>query len=125
MKKSTKITYWIATVWLALGMVSSGVIQLLQLSEEVESMRRLGYPVYFLRILGVWKLLGVLAILLPRRPLLKEWAYAGFFFTASGALVSHAAIADPAVEFIGPALLLLLTVASWWLRPADRKIQIA
>ncbi len=85
-------------------------------------MEHLGYKAYVLPLLGIWKLLGVLAILLPRLPLLKEWAYAGFFFAMSGAVVSHAALGDAASEFIGPVLLLVLTLLSWYFRPDNRKI---
>lgn len=84
-------------------------------------MRHLGYPLYFLIMLGAWKILGVAAILVPRFPLIKEWAYAGFFFAMSGAVFSHLAVGDGAKEFFGPVLLLLLTVVSWYFRPADRK----
>ena len=88
-EKRNKIIYWIATPWLALGMASTGVVQLLHITEEVEMMNKLGYPIYFLTILGIWKLLGVIAILVPKFPLVKEWAYAGFFFAMSGAVFSH------------------------------------
>src|SRR5688500_3893498 len=109
MSKKNKGIYWVATVWLALGTVWSAVVQLSGLEEEKQMMARLGYPGYFLIIIGVWKLLGILAILLPRTPLLKEWAYAGLFFMMSGAILSHIAVNDPAVELFGPVLLLLLT----------------
>lgn len=122
MKKRDKIIYWIATVWLALGMVSTGIVQLLKMKEEVDMMTHLGYPIYFLTILGIWKMLGVVAVLIPRFPLLKEWAYAGFFFAMSGAVFSHLASEDGAVEFIGPVLLLVLIVVSWYFRPAERKL---
>ncbi len=122
MRKRNKIIYWIATIWLCLGMVTTAVVQLIPLEEEVEKMTALGYPIYFLAIIGVWKLLGALVILIPKYGLLKEWAYAGFFFVMSGAIFSHVAQGDDAVEYIGPALLLLLTVVSWYFRPADRRI---
>lgn len=80
MSKRNKIIYWIATIWLALGMTSTGIVQILKMKEETEMMAHLGYPLYFLTILGVWKILGVIAILIPKYPLLKEWTYAGFFF---------------------------------------------
>ncbi len=120
--KRNKIIYWIATVWLCLGMASSGIVQLIRMKEEVDMFTHLGYPLYFLTILGVWKILGVIAVLSPRFPLLKEWAYAGFFFTASGAFFSHLALGDEALELFGPVLLLVLTVVSWYFRPADRKL---
>ena len=84
MKKKHKIIYWVATVWLALGMVSTGLVQLIRLEEEVDKMTQLGYPLYFLTLLGVWEILGVIAVLIPKFPLLKEWAYAGVFFAMSG-----------------------------------------
>lgn len=122
MTKRNRIIYWIATIWLALGMGSTGVVQLLQMKEEVGMMTHLGYPAYFLIILGVWKILGVIAILIPKFPLLKEWTYAGFFFAMSGAVFSHLAIGDGAKEFFGPVLLLVLTIVSWYFRPLDRKM---
>lgn len=113
MEKRKKLIYWIATIWLALGMLSTGIVQLLQLEEELKkTVYILGYPAYFLTLIGVWKILGVLVILLPKQPVLKEWAYAGFFFVMSGAIVSHLVVKDPAIELFGPALLLVLTVVS-------------
>ena len=122
MSNRKRIIYWIATIWLSLGMVSTGIVQIIKLQEEVDSMVHLGYPLYFLTIIGVWKLLGVATILLPRLPLAKEWAYAGFFFAMSGAVFSHIAAQDGIKEFFGPVLLMVLTVLSWYLRPSDRKI---
>lgn len=121
MTKRNKIIYWVATLWLSLGMVSTGIVQLIKMREEVEMIEHLGYPLYFLTILGVWKLLGVVAVLVPRFPVVKEWAYAGFFFSMSGAVFSHWAIGDGAKEFFGPVLLLILTIVSWYFRPEDRK----
>ena len=121
MTKRNKIIYWVATLWLALGMTATGIVQILQVKEEVDMMAHLGYPLYFLVILGVWKLLGVIAILIPKFPLLKEWAYAGFFFNMFGAVFSHFASGSAASEFFGPTLLIVLTIVSWYFRPADRK----
>ena len=89
MGKGKLITYWIATGLLALGMLQSGIFAVLRTKQWIDIITPLGYPVYFLTILGVWKILGVIAILVPRFPLLKEWAYAGFFFAMTGALFSH------------------------------------
>lgn len=121
MSKRNKIIYWIATLWLSLGMTATGIVQLNRMDEEAALMKQLGYPVYLLTLLGIWKLLGVVAVLIPKFPLLKEWAYAGFFFTMSGAVFSHLATGDSAITFFGPVLLLILTVVSWYFRPADRR----
>jgi uncharacterized membrane protein YphA (DoxX/SURF4 family) len=129
MKKRNKIIYWIATIWLATGMVSTGLLQLFKLQAEgsisppgVEGIQKLGYPVYFLTILGIWKILGVIALLIPRFSLLKEWAYAGFFFIMSGAVFSHIAMGSSAKDIFPSLLLLLLTIISWYFRPANRKL---
>jgi len=125
MKKRDKIIYWVATLWLCLGMASTGIVQLMRSPDQnalvVES---LGYPIYLLTILGIWKMLGIIAVLIPRFPLLKEWAYAGFFFAMSGALFSHVVVGSPATDMFGPSLLILLTVVSWYFRPADRKVSV-
>jgi len=120
--KAGKIIYWVATLWLALGMVSTGIVQLIKTKEETDLMTHLGYPIYFLTILATWKMLGVVAVLVPKFALLKEWAYAGFFFAMTGAVFSHIAIGDGTKENFGPVLLIILTVLSWYFRPADRRI---
>lgn len=122
--KAGKITYWVSTLWLALGMVSTGVGQLLGLPGQGGSdmLVHLGYPLYLLTILGIGKMLGVIAVLIPKFPLVKEWTYAGFFFMMSGAAYSHIAAGDPLVEALPSLLLLVLTVVSWYFRPAGRTI---
>src|SRR5258708_23544187 len=129
MTKRNKIIYWISTIWLASGMLSTGTLQLFKVKAEgavappgVYGITHLGYPVYFLTILGVWKILGVVALLIPKFPLLKEWAYAGFFFAMSGPVFSHIALHDSMSEIFPALLLLILTVISWNFRPSDRKI---
>src|SRR5687767_3654520 len=102
MKKRDKIIYWIATLWLALGMTSTGIVQLIKMDAEVENFKSLNYPVYLMTIIGAWKLLGVVAVLVPRFPVLKEWAYAGFFFAMSGAAISHIASGHGGKEIFGP-----------------------
>jgi hypothetical protein len=110
-------------------MLSTGILQLFKAKAEgalappgVYGITHLGYPVYFLTLLGVWKILGVVAVLIPKFPLLKEWAYAGFFFAMSGAIFSHIATADPLKEIFPGLLLLTRTVTSWYFRPANRKV---
>lgn len=122
MTKRNKIIYWISTLWLALGMLSTGAVQLFKVKTEVDMITHLGYPVYFLTILGIWKFLGVIAVLIPKFPLVKEWAYAGFFFAMSGAICSHIAIGNPINEILPSLLLLILTVVSWYFRPTERKL---
>lgn len=122
MTKTKKIIYWVSTLWLSLGMVSTGIVQLLKRKEELDLVVRLGYPAYFLTLLGIWKILGVIAVLIPKFPLLKEWAYAGFFFSMSGAIFSHIAVGNPISDILPPLLLLVLTIVSWYIRPEDRKI---
>jgi len=129
MTKRDKFIFWISTLWLASGMLSTGILQLLKMKAEgsvsppgAEGIAHLGYPIYFLTILGIWKILGVVALLIPKFPLVKEWAYAGFFFAMSGAIFSHIAVGDPMKEIFPSLLLLVLTVVSWYFRPADRKV---
>lgn len=124
MKKRDKIIYWVASIWLCLGMLSTGIVQLMQMEEEVKKMSILGYPYHFLILIGIWKILGVIAVLIPKQPLLKEWAYAGFFFLMSGAIYTHFVADDKAIEFFGPSLLLVLTIVSWYFRPIDKKLPI-
>ncbi|SDI94165.1 DoxX family protein [Chryseobacterium jejuense] len=123
-EKRTKIIYWIFTLWMALGMVSTAIVQLMKNKDELANFTNLGYPAYLMTIIGVWKLLGVIAILIPKRLLLKEWAYAGFFFVMSGAVISHLIVGDPAGRTFPAVLLLVLVIISWYFRPANRKITI-
>ena len=128
MTKRNKIIYWIATIWLALGMVSTGGVQLFKAKEGqggADMIAHLGYPIYLLTLLGAWKILGVITVLIPKFPLLKEWAYAGFFFVMSGAIFSHIASGDSITEIFPALLLLMLTLTSWYFRPADRKIVLS
>src|SRR3954467_13385446 len=127
MTKRNKIIYWIATIWLALGMLSTGAVQLFKEkggAGGVDGITHLGYPIYFLTIIGIWKILGVVVVLTPKFPLIKEWAYAGFFFAMSGAIFSHLAVGDPLKEMFPALLLLILTMVSWYFRPAGRRVQL-
>ncbi|MES2836719.1 MAG: DoxX family protein [Bacteroidota bacterium] len=117
-----KIIYWVATALLSFGMLASGVSQLLQLKDMKELVTHVGYPLYFLYIIGVWKILGVIAILIPKYPLVKEWAYAGFFFLLTGALVSHLFMGDVGNAIFGPLFQTLFVLVSWYFRPANRKL---
>ena len=122
MSKRNTIIYWVSTIWLTLGMLSTAFVQLIKDKEEVENITQLDYPVYLLTIIGVWKILGVVAVLTPRSPLIKEWAYAGFFFVMSGAMFSRIAAGSTILEILPSLLLLVLAILSWYFRPAERKI---
>ena len=122
MKKRNKIIYWITTIFLSFGMMAGGIQQMLQIGGYNEIVTRLGYPLYLLSIIGTWKILGVVAILIQKFQLVKEWAYAGFFFVMTGAAISHLAVGQPIVEAMPPFVLLVAIVLSWYYRPGDRKI---
>lgn len=123
-EKRKRIIYWVFTLWMSLGMVSTAIVQLMKNKDELANFTNLGYPAYLMTIIGVWKLLGVIAILIPKRLLLKEWAYAGFFFVMSGAVISHLIVGDISGRTFPSVLLFVLVIISWYFRPANRKITI-
>ena len=122
MKNTNTIIYWVSTALLSFGMLGSGISQLLHVKEMDELITHVGYPLYFMYIIGVWKILGVIAILIPKNKLLKEWAYAGFFFLMTGALVSHLFMGDSGKAIFGPLFQTIFIILSWYFRPADRKL---
>jgi len=122
MEKRKLIWYWIITAILSFCIFSGGLAQALQVKGVVQGFKPLGYPTYFISLIGIWKMLGIIAILAPKFKLLKEWAYAGIFFTMTGAVISHIASNDVSAQIIAPVVLAIFTVLSWYLRPADRKI---
>ena len=119
---SHALRYWITTVPLALAFVGSAIFDLSRAEESRALFEGLGYPLYFATIIGIWKALGALVILAPRFERLKEWAYAGMVFDLSGAAISHAVVGDAAGKILVPGILLGLTLASWALRPPDRRL---
>jgi len=123
MEKRKLFIYWTATALMSFGMMVSGLGQIFHVKDMIDLVVSLGYPVYFLSIIGVWKVLGVIAILIPRFKLLKEWAYAGFFFVMTGAVVSHLASHDYSLKgIIGPSMQTVFILLSWYFRPDNRKI---
>src|SRR5215471_16073829 len=127
--KAKAIGYWTTTILIALETLAGGITDLahgrtmlVSGPPVVEVMTQLGYPIYLLTILGIWKLLGGITLLVPRFPRLKEWAYAGIVFELTGAAASHAARGNWS-EIIGPLFLTGLTFASWALRPPNRTLQ--
>jgi hypothetical protein len=119
------IGYWATTGLVAAAFAFGGFMDLSQGADVVAGMQHLGYPLYFATLLGVWKLLGAAAVVVPGWPRLKEWAYAGMFFDLTGAAVSHAAVGDPAGNVITPLVILGLVIASMLLRPAGRRLPAA
>ncbi len=115
------VAYWVTTVLVAAELALGGVWDVLQTPYVRAVTDHLGYPRYFLVILGVWKVLGALALAVPRFPRLKEWAYAGAVFSYTGAVASHLAVGDGALSLVYPVIQLGLVAASWALRPAARR----
>ena len=124
--KTKIVTYWTMTILLAFFIGGGGAAQIAQFVGKPHGVvPLLGYPMYFFGILGFWKVLGAIAILVPRFPRLKEWAYAGIFFDLTGAAASCAAVGGYgayAFHVIAPLVLTAFTVASWALRPESRTI---
>ena len=114
--------YWLATVLVAAELGLGGIWDIARIPYVRDLVTHLGYPSYFLVLLGTWKVLGALALLVPRRPLLKEWAYAGAFFTYTGAIASHLTTGYALGELWILTALTALTVLSWALRPPSRRI---
>ena len=121
MKSKPKVFgYWVTTGLLAAAFLAAGAAELASNPAAVASTLALGYPAYFLTILGFWKVLGAPVLLVPGLPRLKEWAYAGIFFDLTGAAASHAFSGDPAAKIATPLVLLFIAAASWALRPPSR-----
>ena len=119
--RSTSIIYWLATLVIVFVFAAGGVGDLSRAQPVIEGMTHLGYPVYFCVILGIWKVLGAIAIIIPRTALLKEWAYAGIVFDLTGAAASHFAIGDPPDKIVTPLIFTVVAFVSWGLRPASRR----
>ena len=115
------VGYWLATAAVAGELALGGIWDIARLPFVADLVTGLGYPSYFLVLLGTWKVLGAFALLIPGRPLLKEWAYAGAFFTYTGAIASHLTTGYAVGEVGLLAVLTILTVLSWALRPPSRR----
>jgi len=120
--KGRLIGYWLLTMLVVLSQGASGVMDLAGAQPLVDGVTALGYPVYILKILGPFKILGVIALAAPGFPRLKEWAYAGFTFDFIGAFASHLLNGDGPGELAPPLILLAILVGSYLLRPASRRL---
>ncbi len=116
--QSSRYAHWMMTVPAALAIGVLGAAELLRLPSVIDGLTRLGYPAYFATILGAWKLAGAGILVAPGVPRLKEWAYAGIFFTLTGAALSHAASRDPLHALLTVPLLVLI-LGSWNARHVD------
>jgi uncharacterized membrane protein YphA (DoxX/SURF4 family) len=116
--------YWVTTGLIAAVLLFGGAVDVAHPPSAVAFLAHLGYPAYFAMLIGTWKVLGGLALLAPRLPRLKEWAYAGVFFDLTGAAISHAASGDPPPRVLVPLVMTALAVASWSLRPQSRKLGV-
>jgi uncharacterized membrane protein YphA (DoxX/SURF4 family) len=125
MTKSKIILYWIFTLWACLGLTSTALVPLFHLKGNVDFITHLGYPNYFLTLISIWKLLAVVALLVPGFPRVKEWTYAGLFFLMTGAIFSHLAMGDSFKELYQSLLEFSLIFVSWYFRPAGRKLILA
>lgn len=123
--KYRNVGYWVATGLVALAFAFGGAMDLAQPPAVLEGMAHLGYPAYLATLLGVWKVLGAVAVVVPGFPRIKEWAYAGMFFDLTGAAVSHAASGDPPGNVLTPLILLAIVGASYALRPESRRLVAA
>jgi uncharacterized membrane protein YphA (DoxX/SURF4 family) len=124
--KALSVAYWICTALTAFFFVSGGLAYALAVPDVVEGVIQLGFPLYFVRLLGVWKVLGGLAILAPGFPRLKEWAYAGILFDLTAASVASAtmgaAIGAEWWHALAPLVVAAIMVGSWALRPPSRRL---
>ncbi len=121
--KAKTISYWVVTGLVVLVFAGSGVANLAHIPHIADAMAHLGYPAYFLTVLGTWKVLGAVAITVPGFPRLKEWAYAGMMFDVTGAAASRAALGDGVGMVLAPLFIAGLVFASWALRPEGRVLK--
>ena len=115
-----RLAFWCATIPVCVAFVLSGIANLAHVPHIARDMAHLGYPPYFSTILGAWKVLGAMAVAVPRFPRVKEWAYAGMMFDLTGAAISRAVMGDGAAGVIPPLVFASLVVASCALRSPEQ-----
>lgn len=114
--KARRAAYWATTTLVACDAILAGVVYLAHAQFIVKAFAHLGYPIYFLNILGTAQLLGAAALVAPVRATFKEWAYAGFGITYVSGFISHLVSGDGA-EAMQPLIVLALLAASYLTRP--------
>jgi hypothetical protein len=118
----SNLAFWTSTLFVAVTALLAGILDILRTEPLFGTLLHLGYPPYFSAILGTWKVLGAIALVAPRIPLLKEWAYAGMFFDYSSAIVSYLASGDEVLAVAWPVVSIIALILSWWLRPPPRRL---
>jgi uncharacterized membrane protein YphA (DoxX/SURF4 family) len=119
--RTRKFIYWVTTIFIAAAFFATGIGNLVPITHIARDMSHLGYPPYFLNILGTWKILAAIAIVFPGVPRLKEWAYAGMMFDLTGAAFSRLASGGNVIMVITPIAIACFVVTSWALLPKDNK----
>ncbi len=115
------VAYWVVSAPVLLETAVGIQWDLARVPYVVDVLGRLGLPPYLATILGMSKILALVALLLPRTPRLKEWAYAGLTFVYVGAAACHVAVGDSPAAVLTPLVLAAATLVSWALRPASRR----
>jgi hypothetical protein len=117
-----RVAYWVCTGLVVFFIGSGGLAYVMRVPDVVAGVVALGFPVYFIVLLGVWQVLGSIAILVPGFPLIKEWAYAGIMIDLTGAAVASLATGGAWWHAVAPLAIAVLVVASWALRPDSRRL---
>jgi uncharacterized membrane protein YphA (DoxX/SURF4 family) len=121
--RTRTIIYWVATLFVVGNGAVAGTMNILRIQPLFGMLLHLGYPAYFATVLGIWKVLGSLALVAPRYPRLKEWAYAGMFIDYTAAVASYAAVGEGVASNLAfPIISIVFLVASWALRPSSRRV---
>jgi uncharacterized membrane protein YphA (DoxX/SURF4 family) len=121
--RTRTIIYWVVTLFVICNGFVAGMMNILRIQPLFGMLLHLGYPAYFATVLGIWKVLGSLAVVAPRYPRLKEWAYAGMFMDYTAAVASYVAIGEGvASNLTFPIISIAFLVVSWALRPSSRRV---
>ena len=124
MNNRNSVIYWLATLFLCVKTLDGVLGLFFSIGDKNQNLTQLGYPPYLIYIIGLWSIIGIVVLLVPKFPLLKEWAYAGFFFVISGALASQILYQKPASTIVPLLALLIATVLSWYFRPMNKKLNL-
>jgi uncharacterized membrane protein (UPF0182 family) len=117
-----RVVYWVCTGLVVFFIGSGGLAYAMKAPAVVQGVVALGFPVHFIVLLGVWKVLGAIAILVPRFPLIKEWAYAGIMIDLTGAAYTSIATGGAWWHAAAPLAIAVLVATSWALRPESRRL---